>query len=205
MALGLRCFQHVRSCSPTRDWTHVCCTEKWILNRWPTREAPVFSSEIRIKGRKHNYWVSVRSVCSFSERGNSRVVTIGTSQFRNSKSSPKPGQQLSRAWPVSGHIVESGLPKLWLFLWSSYSLWGRHFCGCSLCILLSLPYPWLHQQNVEQEWVALILTTTWGWGAAGEGEWEGNSREIMDSALHGARQQAWVIRKLKTQQSTRQC
>ena len=147
--------------------------------------------------------MSVRSVWSFSEKGNSCVVTIGTSHFRNSKSSPELGQQLSRTWSVSGHIVESGLPELWLLLWSSYSLLGRHFCGCSLCILLSLPYPWVHQQNVEHNWVVLILTTPWVLGAVGEANWEGNSRKIMDSALHGARQEACVIRNLKTQQSTR--
>ena len=26
--------------SPTRDWTHVLCSERWILNHWTIREVP---------------------------------------------------------------------------------------------------------------------------------------------------------------------
>ena len=27
--------------SQTRDQTHIACMAKWILNHWPTREAPI--------------------------------------------------------------------------------------------------------------------------------------------------------------------
>ena len=39
--MGLVALQHVGP-SRTRDWTHVSCTGRWILNRWTTREAQVW-------------------------------------------------------------------------------------------------------------------------------------------------------------------
>ena len=141
--------------------------------------------------------VSVRSVCSFPERGNSCMVTTRTSHFRNAcknlppyigpaavqhcYSSSEPGLSWatqSQDQPSHGYPSEAVTPQQ-----------AKHFCGCALCILFSLPLPRVHRQSVEHGGNPdhnLVL----GGRAAGQGEGDGNSRRgIVDSTARGARQE----------------
>ena len=63
VAHGLGCSWHVGS-SQTRDWTHVPCIGRWILNPWTTREVQMYNFYNNSKFHLFKYKIQWSECCS---------------------------------------------------------------------------------------------------------------------------------------------
>lgn len=135
--------------------------------------------------------VSVRSVCSFPERGNSCMVTTGTSHFRNSCKNlpPKLGRLLSSTATQVLSLVCLGLlrvriSRVVVIPSRQNTSVDVRSASCSLCHSLESTGKVLSMGGDPDH--NLVL----GGRAAGQGEGDGNSRRgIVDSTARGARQE----------------